>query len=73
MVRKLEDLKPLQVTPKYEGEPLDSMLKRLNRIIQNDGLHNELKKRIYYQKPSVKRHRTKMLNKYIKEKAKKEG
>lgn len=41
----------------YEGESIDSLLKRFNRKVQIDGILQEIKKREFYIKPSVKRKR----------------
>ena len=40
-----------------EGESIDSALKRFRRQCQRDGVLAEIKKREYYEKPSVKRKR----------------
>lgn len=65
MVKRLENLRPLEVTPKYDGEPLDRMIKRLNKLITNDGLLIKLKEKQYFQKKSVIRHKRKLYNKHI--------
>ncbi|MEW5744889.1 MAG: 30S ribosomal protein S21 [Nitrospirota bacterium] len=39
---------------KVEGKDIEKALKLLKRKIQRDGLMGELKKRRYYEKPSVK-------------------
>ncbi|MBF0506510.1 MAG: 30S ribosomal protein S21 [Nitrospirae bacterium] len=39
---------------KVEGKDLEKALKLLKRKVQRDGLMGELKKRRYYEKPSVK-------------------
>lgn len=46
---------------------LDYMISRLNRQIQEFGLFSEIKKRNFYEKPSVERSKKK-LNKLIKSK-----
>jgi len=38
-----------------EGESIDSALKRFRRQCQRDGVLAEIKKREYYEKPSVRR------------------
>ena len=39
---------------KVEGKDIEKALKLLKRKVQRDGLMGELKKRRYYEKPSVK-------------------
>jgi small subunit ribosomal protein S21 len=39
---------------KVDGNDLESALKHLKRKLQKDGLMGELKKRRFYEKPSVK-------------------
>lgn len=39
---------------KVEGKDLEKALKLLKRKVQRDGLMGELKRRRYYEKPSVK-------------------
>lgn len=38
-------------------ESFDSLLKRFNRTVQQNGILSELRRREYYEKPSVKRKR----------------
>jgi small subunit ribosomal protein S21 len=38
-----------------EGESIDSALKRFRRQCQKDGILTEIKKREFYEKPSVRR------------------
>ena len=38
-----------------EGEPIETALKRLRRQCQKEGVLAEVKKREYYDKPSVRR------------------
>lgn len=40
-----------------EGEPIDRVLKRFKKECQKSGLQAELRRREYYEKPSVKRKR----------------
>jgi small subunit ribosomal protein S21 len=40
-----------------ENESFDSLLKRFNRRVQQDGILSELRRREHYEKPSVKRKR----------------
>lgn len=42
-----------------EEESFDSLLKRFNRKVQQDGILAELRRREHYEKPSVKRKRKK--------------
>lgn len=42
-----------------EDESFDSLLKRFNRKVQQDGILAELRRREHYEKPSVKRKRKK--------------
>lgn len=38
-----------------DGESFESLLKRFHKKVQQDGILSEIKKREFYQKPSVKR------------------
>jgi len=40
-----------------DNESFDSLLKRFNRRVQQDGILSELRRREHYEKPSVKRKR----------------
>lgn len=40
-----------------ENESFDSLLKRFNRRVQQDGILSELRRREHYEKPSVRRKR----------------
>ena len=40
-----------------ENESFDSMLKRFNRKVQQDGVLSEMRRREYFEKPSTKRKR----------------
>jgi small subunit ribosomal protein S21 len=42
-----------------EEESFDSLLKRFNRRVQQDGILAELRRREHYEKPSVRRKRKK--------------
>lgn len=42
-----------------EEESFDSLLKRFNRKVQQDGILAELRRREHYEKPSIKRKRKK--------------
>lgn len=42
------------VRQKYSGEPVESMLKRFKKSVQNEGIMQELRKREYYVAPSLK-------------------
>lgn len=37
------------------NEPIDVLIRKFNKKVQNDGLLTELKKREFYQKPSLLR------------------
>jgi small subunit ribosomal protein S21 len=39
------------------NESFESLLKRFNRKVQNDGVLSEARRREYYEKPSLKRKR----------------
>lgn len=53
------------VDPKYSmtivraqaGEPVEVLIRKFNKKVQSDGILNELKKREFYEKPSVARKR----------------
>ena len=51
-----------EVTPGAD-ESFDSLLKRFNRKVQQDGILAELRRREHYEKPSVKRKRKKAAKK----------
>lgn len=40
-----------------EGEPVEVLIRKFNKKVQADGILNELKKREFYEKPSVVRKR----------------
>ena len=40
-----------------DNENLDSLLKRFNRKVQQEAILSEIRRREYYEKPSVKRKR----------------
>jgi len=42
-----------------DEESFDSLLKRFNRKVQQDGILAELRRREHYEKPSIKRKRKK--------------
>ena len=46
-----------------QEESFDSLLKRFNRRVQQDGILAELRRREHYEKPSVKRKRKKAAKK----------
>ena len=46
-----------------DDESFDSLLKRFNRKVQQDGILAELRRREHYEKPSVKRKRKKAAKK----------
>ncbi len=41
----------------HEGEPIDKALKQFKKQCEKSGILTEIKKREYYEKPSVKRKR----------------
>ena len=40
-----------------ENESFDSLLRRFNKRVQQDGILSEIRRREYYEKPSIKRKR----------------
>jgi small subunit ribosomal protein S21 len=46
-----------------QDENFDSLLKRFNRKVQQDGILAELRRREHYEKPSIKRKRKKAAKK----------
>ena len=40
-----------------EGEPFESMLKRFNKKVQQDGILSEIRRRDHFESPSVRRKR----------------
>ena len=46
-----------------DEESFDSLLKRFNRKVQQDGILSELRRREHYEKPSIKRKRKKAAKK----------
>jgi small subunit ribosomal protein S21 len=42
-----------------EGESVDSLIRKFNRKVQQEGVLKELRKREFYEKPSVHRKRAK--------------
>jgi small subunit ribosomal protein S21 len=46
-----------------EEESFDSLLKRFNRKVQQDGILAELRRREHYEKPSIQRKRKKAAKK----------
>ncbi|MFC1860663.1 30S ribosomal protein S21 [Chloroflexota bacterium] len=40
-----------------DNESFDNLLKRFNRRVQQDGVLSELRRREYFEKPSIKRKR----------------
>jgi small subunit ribosomal protein S21 len=45
----------LTVVRVYEDEPFEITLKKFKRTCMRDGIFSELRKRCYYEKPSLKR------------------
>jgi len=43
----------------YDNESFDSLLKRFNKRVHQDGILAQVRRRQYYEKPSVKRKRKK--------------
>lgn len=39
------------------NESFESLLKRFNKRVQQDGILREVRRRVYYEKPSIKRKR----------------
>ena len=46
-----------------DNESFDSLLKRFNRRVQQDGILSEVRRREHYEKPSVKRKRKEAVKK----------
>lgn len=42
-----------------EGEPVDVLIRKFNKKVQAEGILNELRKREFYEKPSVVRKKDK--------------
>jgi small subunit ribosomal protein S21 len=42
-----------------EGESVDSLIRKFNRKVQQEGVLKELRKREFYEKPSIHRKRAK--------------
>ncbi len=40
-----------------DGEPVEVLIRKFNKKVQSDGVLNELKKREFYEKPSIVRKR----------------
>ena len=55
------------------GEDIDSALRRFRKKCEKEGLFNEMRRRSYYEKPSVIKHRKKIaaIRKYKRKNAKK--
>jgi len=49
----------IKVTPK-QNESFDSLVKRFNALVLQDGILKDLKERSFYEKPSVKKRRKKL-------------
>lgn len=47
----------MSMTILVHGNDIDKALRDLKRMVQHDGLFKEIKKRRFYEKPSVKRKR----------------
>jgi len=45
-----------------EGENFESLIKRFKRKVSKDGIIQEVRKRIFYEKPSVKKNRKRREN-----------
>lgn len=52
---------PLVEVEVREGEPIERALRRFNREVQQAGIIDELKKREYYEPPSVVKKREKKM------------
>lgn len=48
-----------------QEESFDSLLKRFNRKVQQDGILSELRRQEHYEKPSIKRKRKRVARKRI--------
>lgn len=45
------------VRSKYKGENVESMLRRFNKVVEKDGILEDMKKHEFYMSPSLKRKR----------------
>jgi len=54
------------------NEPTDRLIKRFNKKVRREGIIEESRDRMYYEKPSVKKARQKRQRKRVMEKLKKE-
>lgn len=58
----------VEVKPKYPHEPLDKMIKRLNKKVKKERLMEKVLEKRFYEKPSVRRRKEKKYRKKILEK-----
>jgi small subunit ribosomal protein S21 len=49
----------MAVVKANEGESVDSLIRKFNKKVQQEGILMELRKREFYEKPSVRRKRAK--------------
>jgi len=49
----------MAVVKANEGESVDSLIRKFNKKVQQEGILLELRKREFYEKPSVRRKRAK--------------
>ena len=54
------------------NEPPDRLIKRFNKKVRREGIIEEVRDRMYYEKPSVKKARTRRQRKRVLEKLKRE-
>ena len=54
------------------NEPVDRLIKRFNKKVRREGIVEEARDRMYYEKPSVKKARTRRQRKRVLEKLKRE-
>lgn len=45
------------IRSKYKGENVESMLRRFNKVVEKDGILEDMKKHEFYMSPSLKRKR----------------
>lgn len=64
----------VQVEKKYPDEPVEVMLKRFRKLVKKEGIIEEARDRMYFQKPSkIRNERNLRLKKVLKAKKLEEG
>ena len=54
---KIKELKPLEVTSEEASEDIGRMIKKFIKKVRRDGVLEDARKREFYEKPSLKKHR----------------